>query len=160
MCLLLDKKEQLSIAAVELNQETKHLLPELLQGMFRKFLPEMAALIISCWFKVLPLHKPPDGEDPRDVKEHFRSDPLARLALDMANRFGLSSDPERKEVLRVEIASMSGDHSIHSAEIIRHPDQPPTLSGWEQPEEFDGRMKDILRNAFRASARKRNRRNK
>jgi hypothetical protein len=123
----------------------KESLPGVLAELFRRHRPSLAALVVSCWH--------------RRVLDHG---PLAALTMHMLDTYGVSTDPQRQELLMVDVASSARDEQWY-ADIQRHPQKPPTLGPWRVVTDEDiryvgGTQGRVLARAFAASSRARNRR--
>ena len=113
----------------------KEALPLAVLSAFREFRPERAAFVLSGW----SVHV--EGQDPA----------LLQLAVEMNAALGVSNNPNRKEVLIVEVGGPGAVETYH-ADIERHQDRPPSLGEWRQMKgQATGRLVGVLGRAFAAT---------
>lgn len=114
--LLYNKNGQLGIVGMEFTgHKDKEFWARIIVPMlFRQHKPVYAAQVSTAWMK--------------EIKNS--SAPMGQLAVDMANEFGISKDPQRAEIVML-LASDGKTTKSFQASITRHKDRAPTLGTWE-----------------------------
>jgi hypothetical protein len=132
--LLLHNADGLQIVPVHFQSvQEKDNFVKVVMGLFRHFKPHFASMVTSAWMRKV------------DAKG-----PMADLAVQMAGRFGVGSDPHKEEIVMVTCADPT-IHEVWTAPILRTKDKPPRLGTWKNLDaEVTGRMGDLLARAFEA----------
>jgi hypothetical protein len=112
--------------------QTKAVIPGVIKAIFKEEKPIHAALVMSAWMSFV---KPVD--------------PFRQLCLEMLDTFGVSTAPNKTELVLVEAASKKGEDEVWSADIKRSKDKPPVLAPWRKWEgTAGGRFGHALKDAF------------
>jgi hypothetical protein len=131
--LLLLTPEGMTVVGITLEESQKGSLKGVVGSIVRTYKPTFAALVLSCWIRDVP-----------------QDNPLAGLDVELMGAYGVSTHPQRREMLMVEMCD--GTHTEYwEAPIIRYNDRPPTLGAWGKArwQAMGGRMANVLRDAFR-----------
>lgn len=130
--LLLHTPKGLVVGSIDLSPEMKDNLVSSLTPLFQEHQPIYAGLVLSCWIRMIQADAPG-----------------AEFSLAMMRELGVSQDPKRQEMVRVEFCD--GENTEYwRADINRFPDKPPTLGEWEEEkyEESTGRLSHVLQRTF------------
>jgi len=132
-----------AIVSLAVAVEDKNAVPRVVVSLFRDYNPQVAALVVSCW-----------------CVEAKQDDPLADLTVDLCGVYGVRNHPHAREILQVQVEDAHGQQQRFEASITRRPGLPPLLGNWRREDfeaEGNARFNHLLRHAFAASDKKRNR---
>jgi hypothetical protein len=116
MFLMTKKREVVVVGTPFTNAKDKEIFAKVLPKIILEKKAVMAAFLASTWL--------------RTVK---KTDPLFNTTCEMLGTFGVSTDPQRQEILMLQISDRKSNEDWF-AKITRFSDKPPHLEEWERQE--------------------------
>ena len=130
MLFLFDRKGRLALGPIIMDgRSSKDMVPAAVARLCTEHKAVCGAVLFSIWYAVVQTDSP-----------------LAELSAEMMNRFGVSSRPDRREAVQIELYD-GKDTEVWYADINRSADKPPALGEWkQQPRDvkLSGRFANLL----------------